>query len=156
MCNLLSVPRRICCLHVSLHVRKGFCDNAGSSVIQFVIYMTLCVCFADIDDCVGVTCSGHGTCVDGVNSHSCNCNAGFTGYMCETSMSFYSVASHSIKLICTSVKHGHCTWYELIILAIHQVFVLRNNKWNIQKKLKIAKNVYNERLFLIIIATSWC
>jgi hypothetical protein len=79
------------CAHMhslSTSYRKGFCDNADSTAIKLIIYSTHCVYLADIDDCVGVTCSGHGTCVDGVNSHSCNCNAGFTGYMCETSMLF--------------------------------------------------------------------
>ena len=42
--------------------------------------------FADVDDCVRVTCSFHGTCVDGVNSHTCSCEAGYTGDSCETGM----------------------------------------------------------------------
>ena len=41
---------------------------------------------ADIDNCVGVTCSGRGTCVDGVDSSNCNCEAGYTGNNCETGM----------------------------------------------------------------------
>ena len=73
---------------LSTRYRKGFCYNADSNTIKIIIYITSCVYLADIDDCVGVTCSGHGTCVDAVNSHSCNCNAGFTGYMCETSVFF--------------------------------------------------------------------
>ena len=76
---------------LSTRYTKGFCYKSDSTTIIIIIYITHCVYLADIDDCVGVTCSGHGTCVDGVNSHSCNCNAGFTGYMCETGMSFYSV-----------------------------------------------------------------
>ncbi len=39
---------------------------------------------ADIDDCVNHTCSNGGSCVDGVNSYSCNCLVGFTGDHCET------------------------------------------------------------------------
>ena len=65
--------------------------SANSTAIKIVIFITHWLYLADIDDCVGVTCTGHGTCVDGVNSHSCYCNAGFTGDMCETSMCFYSV-----------------------------------------------------------------
>ena len=76
---------------LSMRYRKGFCYNADNTTINIIICITRCVYLADIDDCVGVTCSGQGTCVDGVNSHACNCNAGFTGYMCETSMYFYSV-----------------------------------------------------------------
>ena len=38
----------------------------------------------DIDDCVGVDC-GAGTCVDGVNTQTCDCDVGFTGDNCQTS-----------------------------------------------------------------------
>ncbi|XP_052767041.1 uncharacterized protein LOC128207896 [Mya arenaria] len=36
------------------------------------------------DNCVGVGCSGHGVCVDGVLSHTCQCFPGYTGQTCET------------------------------------------------------------------------
>ena len=38
--------------------------------------------FLDIDDCVNHTCANGGLCVDGVNSYSCNCSAGYTGEHC--------------------------------------------------------------------------
>ena len=40
--------------------------------------------FTDIDDCVNPTCANGGSCVDGVNSYSCNCTAGYTGNHCQT------------------------------------------------------------------------
>ena len=43
---------------------------------------------ADIDDCDGVDCND-GTCVDGINDWYCECDSGFTGDVCETSMLFY-------------------------------------------------------------------
>ena len=43
--------------------------------------------FLDIDDCVNHTCSNGGLCVDGVNSYSCNCSAGYTGERCLTGRS---------------------------------------------------------------------
>ena len=42
-------------------------------------------CEVNIDECTGVNCSGNGQCVDGINSFSCNCTAGFTGPSCEIS-----------------------------------------------------------------------
>ena len=38
----------------------------------------------NINDCVGVNCSGNGQCVDEINSFSCNCNDSYTGPLCET------------------------------------------------------------------------
>ena len=40
--------------------------------------------FTDIDDCVNNTCVNGGSCVDGVNSYSCNCSAGYSGDRCQT------------------------------------------------------------------------
>ena len=39
-----------------------------------------------IDDCVGVACSGNGSCVDGTDSFSCKCSAGYTGTQCEVNI----------------------------------------------------------------------
>ena len=41
-------------------------------------------CQTNIDDCVGVNCSGNGECVDGINSFICNCNTGYTGTLCNS------------------------------------------------------------------------
>ena len=43
-----------------------------------------CIIFVDVDECQGQSCSLHGTCVDGVNSYTCNCDPGYTGADCET------------------------------------------------------------------------
>ena len=78
---------------MSLSVRRGVtrlcrerykCEVVNENVVAF---MAPVVYFLDIDDCIGVTCSFHGTCVDGVNSHTCFCDAGYTGSNCETGMS---------------------------------------------------------------------
>ena len=40
------------------------------------------ICCLDIDDCSPDPCMNGGTCVDGVNSHQCTCDVGYTGENC--------------------------------------------------------------------------
>ena len=54
-------------------------------LIRFNCYASL---LPDIDDCVGVSCSNNGTCVDMVDDYTCNCVEGFTGQHCETGTRF--------------------------------------------------------------------
>ena len=42
----------------------------------------------DIDECVNHMCSNGGSCVDGVNNYSCNCQPGFTGDRCQTGRNY--------------------------------------------------------------------
>ena len=38
----------------------------------------------DIDDCNPNPCLNSGACIDGVDSYTCGCAAGYTGTNCET------------------------------------------------------------------------
>ena len=40
--------------------------------------------YLDINDCYPYPCQNYGTCVDGVNSYTCNCPTGYAGDNCET------------------------------------------------------------------------
>ena len=33
----------------------------------------------DIDECISTTCITNSTCIDGINSYTCECKEGFTG-----------------------------------------------------------------------------
>lgn len=37
----------------------------------------------DVDDCVDVICHNGGECIDGIDTFTCQCPAGFTGTFCE-------------------------------------------------------------------------
>lgn len=43
-------------------------------------------CETNINDCTGDPCGISSTCVDGVNSYSCECGAGYTGPNCRTNI----------------------------------------------------------------------
>ena len=38
---------------------------------------------SDIDECASSPCQNGGTCIDGINSYTCNCVPGHTGDNCE-------------------------------------------------------------------------
>ena len=58
------------------------------------------------DQCEGVTCSGNGTCQDGENTYTCNCNSGWTGQQCETSLN--TCQYKHVHPGCDS-RTGHCS-----------------------------------------------
>ena len=37
----------------------------------------------DIDECSSNPCQNRGTCLDGINSYTCNCDFGYSGSNCE-------------------------------------------------------------------------
>ena len=43
-----------------------------------------CFISANIDDCAGKTCSGHGVCEDGINDYTCKCIDGYEGKDCNS------------------------------------------------------------------------
>ena len=62
-------------------------DTASSCQLStLIITFSLCLLnfSVDLDDCVNHNCSNGASCIDGINSYSCNCSAGFTGLNCET------------------------------------------------------------------------
>ena len=42
----------------------------------------------DINECASSPCKNGGTCVDGINSYTCNCDVGYEGDNCETGIFF--------------------------------------------------------------------
>lgn len=50
--------------------------------IQCDLGFTGADCEVNINECAGVNCSGNGVCVDGINSFTCDCDAGFRGTLC--------------------------------------------------------------------------
>jgi len=51
----------------------------GSLFIILFLYFEGAHCETNIDDCQSNQCENNGTCVDGLESYYCNCQAGFEG-----------------------------------------------------------------------------
>ena len=77
------------CLPLNLHAASAnrWCFILfGRTETKRVFYFSL----TDIDDCLGVSCSNNGTCVDMVDGYTCSCVEGFTGQHCQIGKSFNS------------------------------------------------------------------
>ncbi|XP_030837243.1 fibropellin-3-like [Strongylocentrotus purpuratus] len=57
--------------------------GTGNAVCICLDGFTGGLCETDVDDCVGNPCGGQGTCVDGVNSFTCECAFGYAGDTCN-------------------------------------------------------------------------
>ena len=82
-------------MYVSVvYVCNYYCNNVIKvNSIRSFYNLWHCEYLADIDDCVGVTCSGHGNCLNGVGSHTCSCEFGYTGSNCEMGIFLMSLRS---------------------------------------------------------------
>ena len=63
----------------------------STSIIAFSLFLLNFP--ADLDDCVNHNCSNGASCIDGINSYSCNCSTGFTGLNCETGRDSTNIAT---------------------------------------------------------------
>ena len=53
--------------------------------VSFTVYLArLLWALLDSDECLSNPCINGGTCQDAINSYTCTCIAGYTGYSCET------------------------------------------------------------------------
>jgi len=53
--------------------------------------------FLDINECASVNCLNGGTCLDSINSYSCQCAPSFTGNLCQTGSSW--TKQHRVKQV---------------------------------------------------------
>ena len=55
-----------------------------SLYVSLCLSVFLCISLTDIDDCPPQNpCGNGGTCVDGVNQYTCDCETGYTGDHCQ-------------------------------------------------------------------------
>ena len=63
---------------------NGHSNSITYSTILVTIMTKIQILYADIDECASSPCQNGGTCVDGINSYTCNCDVGYAGKNCET------------------------------------------------------------------------
>ena len=61
----------------------GNSNSIAYNTILVTIMTKIQILYADIDECASSPCQNGGTCVDGVNSYTCNCDVGYAGKNCE-------------------------------------------------------------------------
>ena len=65
---------------------SDFCHSATENCAACREGFTGEFCETNINDCIGVTCSENGVCIDDIDSFRCDCTPGFTGLQCETNI----------------------------------------------------------------------
>ena len=98
-CEISKFPRRMHVVFASIHtiipstiylsldnfirtfLHPGFLSDL--SYASFKIKFLVNILLTDIDDCVNHTCANGGSCMDGLNTYTCNCPPGFTGMYCQ-------------------------------------------------------------------------
>ena len=96
---------------------------------------------SDIDECASRPCMNDATCVDGVDSYSCTCLAGYFGHTCDIGrFGLVELIFVFIITYCTNYKpritlYRHDCGYKRILW--HSSIVALQQYWICQKHLQI-------------------
>ena len=63
---------------------NGHSNSIAYNTMLVTIMTKIQILYTDIDECAASPCQNGGTCVDGVNSYTCNCEVGYAGKNCES------------------------------------------------------------------------
>ena len=72
-----------------------------------------------MDDCINNKCKNDATCMDGVNSYTCNCSVGYTGGYCENSKleNFFYIISLFESFSFPSFTHFYVVFWRYQTVA---------------------------------------
>ena len=78
---------------------NGHSNSISYNTALITIMNKIEILYSDIDDCASSTCQNGGTCVDGVNSYTCNCDVGYAGKNCESGniLIIYTLATAVVR-----------------------------------------------------------
>ena len=139
-------------------IRTGLC---AWQLLHSLTYRKVIVYILYSDECEPDPCKNNGTCVDGINSYTCQCHVGYTGNTCDT-YDICLTGPCSGVAVCESFLDG--TSYGCSCPSTHQVncqigmyssiicLYLWLRKWNTFSKL-LSASKYINKWKLIILST---
>ena len=75
-------------------------DAPTAAAIEILIHLGIfSYLILDIDECQSGPCHHNGTCIDSINSFSCQCMPGWIGTKCETSKQIRYINANTIKSV---------------------------------------------------------
>ena len=74
-------------LHATVlaHTPELSARRVGLFLNHILVYGQLFFFLLDVDECASAPCQNNGTCINGLDGHTCLCIVGYTGDVCETS-----------------------------------------------------------------------
>ena len=124
------------CLNSTVICDTSPCDNGGVCSPDATNGFT-CTCVGDftgrscdvtIDDCLNVNCN-NGTCVDGVGTFTCECEAGYMGQFCEEMLTSTPTSSPGISSGAVAGAVIGSVLFMLLIVCTAVVLSLTLKKW---------------------------
>ena len=80
-------------------------DAPTAAAIEILIHLGIfSYLILDIDECQSGPCHHNGTCIDSINSFSCQCMPGWIGTKCETSKQIRYINANTIKSVISPIS----------------------------------------------------
>lgn len=106
------------------------CLFHGGQVMNYYIYLILCL--LDVDECMGSfpPCLHGGTCINIQGGYTCQCPIGWTGRNCEIGQGLSMNISFTIEILDAQISLTsilECTWLYNYVKYCNQIIYLTLN-----------------------------
>lgn len=93
---------------------------------EMVINWTNNLLFSDINECLQSPCV-HGSCSNFAGSFQCNCDAGWTGALCDICIVYCCVSLAPFNIFKSKFQAKNAQYGNILILIVYITFALVNN-----------------------------